>query len=101
MSVNKITSILLYKKIYFDKIRSAPIGWILVKQSEKAIGYLKTGNIEEISLNHDFGYDTREAGYDVIKWIELKVTLNNFGNEPKTGKNLLNRKPNAAKLYAN
>ncbi|WP_309788257.1 MULTISPECIES: cyclic-phosphate processing receiver domain-containing protein [unclassified Caballeronia] len=37
-----------------------------------------TGNVEEISLDHDLGDDDRGTGYDVILWIEEAVALRGF-----------------------
>lgn len=40
---------------------------------EEAIEYLKSGNVSEISLDHDLGDDDHGTGYDVILWIEEAV----------------------------
>jgi len=39
---------------------------------------LKSGNVAEISLDHDLGDDVRGTGYDVLLWIEEQVALNGF-----------------------
>lgn len=69
-------------KVYLDDEREAPEGWIRVYWPEEAIELLKTGNVEELSLDHDLGDDDRGTGYDVILWIEEQVVLHNF-NPPK------------------
>jgi len=64
-------------KIYLDDVREAPKGWLLVKNADHAIWWLKNGGVEEISLDHDLGED-KLTGYDVAKWIEKEVYTNNF-----------------------
>ena len=44
----------------------------------EAIALLKTGAVEELSLDHDLGDDERGTGYDVVVWIEEAVALHNF-----------------------
>ena len=60
-------------KVYLDDQRGAPEGWKLVRSAKEAIGYLKSGKVTEISLDHDLGDDDSGTGYDVIKWIEQAV----------------------------
>jgi hypothetical protein len=69
-------------KVYLDDIRKPPAGWKLVKWPDEAIKLLKTGQVEEISLDHDLGDDERGTGYDVVLWIEEQVVRNKF-NPPK------------------
>ena len=69
-------------KVYLDDIRKPPAGWKLVKWPDEAIKLLKTGKVEEISLDHDLGDDERGTGYDVVLWIEEQVVRNKF-NPPK------------------
>ena len=45
---------------------------------DEAIALLKTGQVEEISLDHDLGNDERGTGYDVILWIEEAVVTKGF-----------------------
>jgi hypothetical protein len=69
-------------KVYLDDIRKPPAGWKLVKWPDEAIKLLKTGQVKEISLDHDLGDDERGTGYDVVLWIEKQVVINKF-NPPK------------------
>lgn len=69
-------------KVYLDDIRKPPAGWKLVKWPDEAIKLLKTGKVEEISLDHDLGDDERGTGYDVVLWIEKAVVTKKF-NPPK------------------
>ncbi|MCF6252013.1 MAG: hypothetical protein L3J75_12195 [Methylococcaceae bacterium] len=63
-------------KVFLDDEREPPTDWILVRWPEEAIYLLKSGYVEEISLDHDLGDDSIGTGYDVILWIEEQVALN-------------------------
>lgn len=65
-------------KVYLDDLREAPEGWNHVKWPDEAIKLLKTGEVTELSLDHDLGNDLRGTGYDVVLWIEEAVVLNKF-----------------------
>jgi hypothetical protein len=76
-------------KIFLDDIRTAPDGWVLARWPEDVIDLLKTGEVEEISLDHDLsdpfaqnqGYCSsvpERTGYDVLLWIEEQVALFDF-----------------------
>lgn len=65
-------------KIYLDDERTTPDGWHRVYWPDEAIALLKTGSVTEISLDHDLGDDDRDAGYDVVLWIEEQVALHGF-----------------------
>lgn len=65
-------------KIYLDDERETPAGWHRVYWPEEAIELLKTGKVEEISLDHDLGDDEHGTGYDVVLWIEEAVYTSDF-----------------------
>ncbi|MHC9510572.1 cyclic-phosphate processing receiver domain-containing protein [Kangiella sp. M94] len=65
-------------KVYLDDERETPVGWKRVYWPEEAIELLKSGLVEEISLDHDLGDDAHGTGYDVVLWIEEQVIVNNF-----------------------
>ncbi len=65
-------------KIYLDDVRTPPEGWAHVLWPDEAIALLKTGQVEEISLDHDLGNDERGTGYDVILRIEEAVATRGF-----------------------
>jgi NAD+-processing family protein with receiver domain len=65
-------------KVFLDDVRTAPVGWIRVYWPDEAIELLKTGNVKEISLDHDLGDDKRGTGYKVLLWIEEAVFTSNF-----------------------
>ena len=61
-----------------DDERETPDGWARVFWPDEAIELLKSGNVEEISLDHDLGDDERGTGYDVLLWLEEQVVVNGF-----------------------
>jgi hypothetical protein len=65
-------------KVFLDDERATPEGWTRVYWPEEAIRLLDTGTVEEISLDHDLGDDSRGTGYDVVLWIEEAVALRDF-----------------------
>ena len=65
-------------KVYLDDLRPTPEGWVHVYWPDEAIELLKTGQVEEISLDHDLGDDERGTGYDVVLWIEEAVVTKEF-----------------------
>ena len=65
-------------KIYLDDERIAPAGWVQVRWPGEAIELLKTGNVIELSLDHDLGDDERGTGYDVLLWLEEQVVCGLF-----------------------
>lgn len=65
-------------KVFLDDEREAPEGWVRVCWPEEAIELLKTGRVQEISLDHDLGDDDRGTGYDVVLWIEEAVITADF-----------------------
>jgi hypothetical protein len=65
-------------KVFLDDERATPEGWIRVYWPSEAIELLKTGAVQELSLDHDLGDDARGTGYDVILWIEEEVVLRGF-----------------------
>jgi hypothetical protein len=65
-------------RVYLDDERPTPDGWVRVYWPEQAIALLKTGGVEELSLDHDLGDDQRGTGYDVVLWIEEAVAVRCF-----------------------
>lgn len=65
-------------KVFLDDERTAPAGWTRVRWPDEAIALLQTGQVTEISLDHDLGDDARGTGYDVIVWIEEAVACRGF-----------------------
>ena len=63
-------------RVFLDDERQTPDGWTRVYWPDEAIALLQTGNVVEISLDHDLGDDERGTGYDVLEWIEAEVVLN-------------------------
>jgi len=65
-------------KVFLDDERKTPDGWTRVYWPSEAIELLKSGQVTEISLDHDLGDDERGTGYDVVLWIEEQVALYGF-----------------------
>ena len=65
-------------KVYLDDERATPDGWVRVYWPDEAAHLLASGEVTEISLDHDLGDDERGTGYDVVLWIEEAVALRAF-----------------------
>lgn len=65
-------------KVYLDDERETPAGWKRVYWPEEAIELLQTGQVTEISLDHDLGDDDHGTGNDVLLWIEEAVFTEGF-----------------------
>jgi hypothetical protein len=65
-------------RVYLDDERATPDGWVRVYWPSEAIALLETGEVEELSLDHDLGDDDRGTGYDVVLWLEEAVALRSF-----------------------
>ena len=59
-----------FMKVFLDDERAVPPGWTGVRWPDEAIRLLETGEVTEISLDHDLGEDSRGTGYTVILWLE-------------------------------
>ena len=73
-------------KIFLDDVRSPPSGWILAQHPDDVINYIKSGQVEEISLDHDLGLwnDCGEiTGMKVLEWLEEKVYFDKTFIPPK------------------
>jgi hypothetical protein len=65
-------------KVFLDDERVTPEGWTRVRSPDEAIALLKTGQVEEISLDHDLGDDERGTGYDEVLCIEEAAATQGF-----------------------
>jgi hypothetical protein len=65
-------------RVFLDDERATPDGWTRVWWPDEAIALLETGEVTELSLDHDLGDDARGTGYDVVLWIEEAVALRGF-----------------------
>lgn len=65
-------------KIYLDDERATPQGWVRTYWPDEVIALLETGEVLELSLDHDLGDDERGTGYDVVLWIEEAVMTRGF-----------------------
>jgi Cyclic-phosphate processing Receiver domain len=55
---------------------------VWVKTPQEAVELLKSGEVEELSLDHDLGLTEEsgreQTGYDVLLWIEEQVATAGF-----------------------
>jgi len=65
-------------RVYLDKERPTPDGWIRAYRPNDVIALLKTGLVCEVNLAHDLGDDSSGTGYDVVQWIEKAVISEGF-----------------------
>ncbi|MCP3920713.1 MAG: hypothetical protein GY711_34740 [bacterium] len=65
-------------KVFLDDEREPPSGWRLARWPKDVIELLETGEVTDISLDHDLGDDDRGTGYDVVHWIEEAVAVRAF-----------------------
>lgn len=75
-------------KLWHDDVRPAPDGWSWARTNEQAMEHLRSGRVEEISLDHDLGLhhlteeqinadpellfgrgQAEETGYDLVNWM--------------------------------
>lgn len=57
---------------------TTPDCWVRTHWPQEVIELLRTGNVCEVSLDHDLGDDDRGTGYDVVLWIEEQVVTTDF-----------------------
>ncbi|WP_044194076.1 cyclic-phosphate processing receiver domain-containing protein [Hyalangium minutum] len=65
-------------KVYLDDERATPVGWVPARWPEDTIALLETGQVTDLSLDHDLGDDLHGTGYDVLCWIEEAVATRGF-----------------------
>lgn len=65
-------------RVYLDDERPTPDGWVRTYWPGEVIALLETGQVRQLSLDHDLGDDARGTGYDVVLWIEEAVALRDF-----------------------
>jgi hypothetical protein len=69
-------------KVFLDDERATPEGWVRVFWPEEVIAHLKSGQVTELSLDHDLGDDEHGTGYTVLLWLEEQVAVH--GMKPPT-----------------
>ena len=69
-------------KVYLDDERVTPNGWVRAYWPEEVIELLKTGQVTELSLDHDLGDDERGTGYTVLLWLEEQVAVHGMAPPP-------------------
>lgn len=62
-------------KVFLDDERVTPDGWVRTFWPEDVIALLETGQVTELSLDHDLGDDEHGTGYTVLLWLEEQVAV--------------------------
>ena len=70
-------------KLYLDDLRSAPPGWQRTHTAEETIDLLRTGEVEELSLDYNLGPDSSQTGAAVPRWIDQKIASDPDWTPPK------------------
>ena len=65
-------------KVFLDDERPTPDGWVRAFTAPEAIELLKTGQVTELSLDHDLGPEEAGTGYDVCLWVEERIFSQDF-----------------------
>lgn len=65
-------------KIFLDDVREAPEDYVRCYWPDEVCEILAARQVDEISLDHDLGDDSRGTGYDVLLWIEEQVVLHDY-----------------------
>ena len=65
-------------KLYVDDIRIAYRDWTQAWNAREAIDFLQTKKVTHLSLDHDLGDADEDTGYDIMKWIEVQVYMDDF-----------------------
>ncbi len=61
------------KKLWLDRARPAPPGWIWAKNGRQAIARLHGGGIGALSLEADQDPEGNGTGHDVVAWLERQA----------------------------
>ncbi len=56
-------------KLFVDDWRNAPAGWVLARTVEEALQVLRTGEVEEVSLDYMIGEDPDHNFEPVARFI--------------------------------
>lgn len=74
-------------KVFLDDVRIPlhtdgynPEEWTVVRTARQTFDLVMTGNVKEMSLDHDLG--NGPTGYDMLNWIEEKVFSGEMDSVP-------------------
>lgn len=56
-------------RLWVDDVRPAPAGWVHARSVEEAQPLLASGEVEELSLDSDLGFE-RPDGAALLRWME-------------------------------
>jgi hypothetical protein len=54
-------------KLWHDDVRPAPEGWVWARTNEEAKRHLKTGEVVEISMDHDLGLHSLRSEQEITE----------------------------------
>jgi len=57
----------------FNRLTGEKVEWVWAKTFQEAIDYLSSGQVTEISFDHDLAEE--KTGYDVACWIEREAEI--------------------------
>lgn len=60
-------------KVYLDDLRATPAGWTRTWTAEETIQHLRTGEVEELSLDYNLGPDAGQTGAAVLRWMRQQI----------------------------
>ena len=60
-------------RVWLDDTREAPPGWVRSFAPEEVIAPLRSGEVAELSLDHDLGLEPGRNGHAVLVWLENEV----------------------------
>jgi len=71
-------------RVFLDDRRPTPDGWTRAFWPDEVIALLRTGQVTELSHDHDhdLGDDARGTGYDVLTWLEEAVLVQGMQPPP-------------------
>lgn len=70
-------------KVYLDDERVTPEGWVRAFWPEEVIALLESGQVTDLSLDHDLGDDEHGTGYRVLLWLEEQVAVHGMAPPPR------------------
>ena len=71
------------KNVYLDDLRSAPRGWVRTRTAEETIDELRSGDVDQLSLDYNLGPDAGQTGAAVLRWIDRQIAENPEWKPPR------------------
>lgn len=71
------------KNVYLDDLRSAPRGWVRTHTADETIDELRSGEVDQLSLDYNLGAASGQTGAAVLRWIDRQIAENPDWNPPR------------------